>query len=212
MFRFDGVTYKNLLSIPCLDIPANGIFTLFGPSGGGKTTLLRLLNKMISPTEGHIYFHGNPLADLDSVAHRRRVTMLSQNPTVFEGTIGYNLNIGRLFQGLTPATESELREILETVRLNKPPDHASGVLSGGEKQRLCLGRILLLDPEVYLLDEPSASLDEETEELMIGMLVDHVKQRGKTMIMVTHSWKMASMYSDSVLEISNGSCRKGDRI
>jgi len=90
------------------------------------------------------------------------------------------------------------------VELNKNLNDDAEKLSGGEKQRLALGRVILMNPEVFLLDEPSSALDEETENLIIKKLTQYVKENGKTLIMVTHSKAIAKNFSDHIIELSNG--------
>lgn len=204
MFRFINAKYKDILDIPLLDIARGKITIIVGTSGSGKTTLLRLLNKIISPTEGDILLDGESLSRIESVLLRRRVSMLSQNPVMFEGNIKDNLLAGFKFQDKPSPDDSVLRDMLVNVRLSKELDVSAAALSGGERQRVALARLLLLDPEVYLLDEPSSALDDVTEEEIIGMLARHVRLDGKTLIMVTHSRKIAAEYADSIIEITEG--------
>jgi len=207
MFQLIDVKYKDIVDIPTLIIEKGKITTLVGSSGSGKTTILRMLNKMLSPTLGRIMFHDTDLANINTVTHRRRVTMLSQNPIMFEGSIRDNLNIGLKFQEKSLFSDDVLLDMLDKVNLRKSLDTSPIVLSGGERQRLALGRVLLLNSEVYLLDEPSAALDDETEEIIIQRVTEYVRKDSKTLIMVTHSKVMAEKYSDTVLEISEGKCR-----
>ncbi|KLU63632.1 sulfate/thiosulfate import ATP-binding protein CysA [Desulfosporosinus acididurans] len=206
MFEFYDVKYKDVLDLPKLEIKQEEITTFIGASGSGKTTILRMLNKLISPTQGRIIFNGTDLRQINSVAHRRTVSMLSQSPAIFDGSIRDNLNVGLRFQERELARDKDLNHILEQVKLNKPLEASANTLSGGEKQRLALGRILLLNSKVYLLDEPSSALDDETEEMIIQMLTEHVKREKKTIVMVTHSKAIAEKYSDTIIEISKGRC------
>ncbi len=206
LFEFIDVKYKNILDLPRLFIEKKKIITIVGPSGSGKSTILRLLNKMLSPTQGRILFNNTDLSQINSVTHRRHVTMLSQNPAMFEGNIRDNLNVGLKFQDKNFLSDDVLLGILEKLKLKKELDSSTNTLSGGEKQRLTLGRVLLLNAEVYLLDEPSSSLDDETEESIIQMVTEHVRKEAKTLVMVTHSNAIAEKYSDVIIEISDGSC------
>ncbi|MPN17699.1 Fe(3+) ions import ATP-binding protein FbpC [bioreactor metagenome] len=95
------------------------------------------------------------------------------------------------------------------VELNKPLEENAEILSGGEKQRLALGRVILMNPEVLLLDEPSSALDEETENLMVAKLASYVKANNKTLVMVTHSKTIALRFSDNIIEISDGKIVNG---
>ena len=206
MFQFINVKYKDILDVPRLFIEKGKITTLVGASGSGKTTILRMLNKMLSPTQGRIMFKDTDLGDINTVTHRRQVTMLSQNPVVFEGSIRDNLNIGLKFQEKNALSDDVLLSMLEKVNLKKSLDTSPSVLSGGEKQRLALGRVLLLNSKIILLDEPSAALDDETEETIIQMITEYVRKDNKTLVMVTHSKAMAEKYSDIIIEITEGMC------
>jgi putative ABC transport system ATP-binding protein len=203
MFEFIDVKYGNIIDLPRLFINT-GITVLIGASGSGKTTILRMLNKMISPSQGSISFNGVDLKQIKSVEHRRKVTMLTQNPVMFEGTVRDNLTMALRFQGKEIPGDEDLKLILEQIQLNKSLDTPSHNLSGGEKQRLALGRVLLIDPEVYLLDEPSSALDEDMEEIIIEMFAAHVKQHEKSLVMVTHSKSIAEKYADELIEIATG--------
>ena len=209
MFHFTNVKYKDVLDIPSLDIADGMITTIVGPSGSGKTTLLRLLNKIISPTQGNILLNGENLKTIESISLRRRVGMLSQNPIMFEGDIRDNLLAGFIFQNRPLPDDSTLRNMLIQVSLLKGLDTLGVSLSGGEKQRVALARLLLLMPEVYLLDEPSSALDDVTEEEIIDMLAAHVRRDKKTLVMVTHSRKIADRYSETIIEIVGGKVRQG---
>jgi len=203
MFQFTQVKYKDIIDLPDLLIN-RGITILVGVSGSGKTTILKMLNKMISPTQGNIFYNGIDMKQINSVEHRRKVMMLSQNPAIFEGTIRENLIIALKFQEKAIPADEKLYEILEQVQLKKELDIPAANLSGGEKQRLALGRVLLLDPDVYLFDEPSSALDDNTEDIIIQMLTEHAKRVDKSIVMVTHSKAVAEKYADEVIEISEG--------
>ncbi len=208
MFSLKEVKYKQILDIKELNIEKFKVTCIIGESGSGKSTLLRLLNKLISCDSGTIMYNGQDLNSCDSVELRRTVVMLSQHPAIFPGTIRDNLLIGLKFAEKPAANDDKLLQILNMIHLNKNLDDESDPLSGGEKQRLALGRVILLDPEVFLLDEPSSALDEETERFIIENLVAYTKETSKTLIMVTHSKKVAQTYSDKTIELSQGKIRK----
>ncbi len=208
MFEFVDVKFKNIVDVPELRIEKEKITTLVGSSGSGKTTILRMLNKLISPTEGRILYKGTDLNNIDSVLHRREASMLTQNPAIFDGSIRDNLNAGLLFQGKNLMEDEALEQILEQVKLNKALVTPANTLSGGEKQRLALARILVLNPLVYLLDEPSSALDDETEDILIQMLIQYVKNNKKTIVMVTHSKAIATKYSDVIFEVLEGKVKR----
>ena len=204
MFTFNNVKYKDILAIDDLKIELGKVTCITGPSGSGKSTFLRLINKLISPDSGTIALNGENIASIDSVSYRRRVPMLSQSPVTFPGTIRDNLLIGRKFQGKETLSDDKLIAALKTVSLDEPLDRDIVNLSGGEQQRVSIARLMLLDSEVYLLDEPSSALDDLTEDFVIKSMVDMANDENKTIIYVTHSNSMADKYSDRVINIVDG--------
>ena len=204
MFEFHNLKFEDIISIDSLTINKNEVTCIVGPSGSGKSTLLRLINKMISPTSGYISLDDKDIADIDSINYRRRVPMLSQSPITFPGTIRDNLLIGRKFQEKKAVSDKDLIDALAKVKLNMDLDEDISNLSGGEKQRISIARLMLLDSEIYLLDEPSSALDDITEDFVIETMVDMAKAKDKTIIYITHSNSMANKYSDRLIKIVDG--------
>lgn len=204
MFRLEAVSYKNILAIERLTLPGNKVTCIVGESGSGKTTLLRLLNKMVSPDAGEIYYQNIPLSSIPAIKLRRKVVMLQQLPVIFPGSVSDNLQAGLRFAEKPPVSAEKLRETLSLVHLRKELNSPAEKLSGGEKQRLALGRILLLEPDVMLLDEPSSGLDEETEQLIVNSLIAFSNRNQKTLIMVTHAKQVARDYAQYLIEVHNG--------
>ena len=203
MFNITDLKYKEILDIPRLAID-RPVTCIVGASGSGKTTLLRLLNRLSAPDEGKIEYNGEDIAAMDPVKLRRRVVMLGQMPVIYPGDIRDNLQIGLELSQRLPAPEGALRESLRSVGLDKGLDEGCGSLSGGEKQRLCLARVLLMDAETYLLDEPSSALDRETERFLMDHLAEFVRERDRQLIMVTHSEAVAGRYPGSTIRIEAG--------
>lgn len=203
MFEIKGLRFKHILKIDQLVID-HPITCIVGASGSGKTTLLRHLNKLYLPEQGEILYDGQPLDGINPVELRRRVVMLSQTPVLYDGTVGDNLKVGLRFSQKPSAAPAALEEILDQVGLRKSPADWCDKLSGGEKQRLCLARVLLMDAETYLLDEPSAALDRDTERFIIDHLTEFVRRRGKQLIIVTHSDSIADRYPDSRIRMTAG--------
>jgi len=204
MFTLKKVKYKDVLNIEALTIKKHKVTCIVGQSGSGKTTLLRLLNKLISCDSGKITYKNQALKEIDSVELRRDLVMLPQAPAIFSGSIKDNLLIGLKFSEKPLVADEKLLEVLKLVRLKKELSEDAEKLSGGEKQRLALGRVMLMEPEVLLLDEPSSALDEDTEHMIIEALVNYSKENNKTLIMVTHSKKIAEQFSDEIIEIKDG--------
>lgn len=204
MFSLKNVKYKDILQIDDLVIEDYKVTCIVGESGSGKTTFMRLLNKLISCDSGKILYNNQDISNIDSIQLRRNIVMLPQTPTIFPGDIKENLLIGLKFSEKPLVDDDKLCDVLKFVNLNKNLNDDSDSLSGGEKQRLALGRVILLDPDVFLLDEPSSALDEETENVIIEKLISYTKSTKKTLIMVTHSKKIAQTYSDNIIQIHDG--------
>lgn len=184
-----------------MKIPSNRVTCVVGESGSGKSTLLKLLNKMLIPDKGEILFQNQHLDERDAVEHRREVIMVAQTPLIFSGSIEENLQKGKWFSDQVEATEEELKHSLQVVHLHKSLDENVKDLSGGEKQRVALARALLINPKVYLLDEPTSALDEETEIKVLSNIIQEVKKRSGTVIMVTHSKTAWETFGEHIIHI-----------
>ena len=152
MFSLKNVKYKDILQIDDLVIEDYKVTCIVGESGSGKTTFMRLLNKLISCDSGKILYNNQDISNIDSIQLRRNIVMLPQTPTIFPGDIKENLLIGLKFSEKPLVDDDKLCDVLKFVNLNKNLNDDSDSLSGGEKQRLALGRVILLDPDVFLLD------------------------------------------------------------
>ncbi|MET1177821.1 ATP-binding cassette domain-containing protein [Peribacillus simplex] len=208
MFRLENIRYKGILKIDDLRISACMVTCLTGESGAGKTSLLRLLNRMDDPDSGSIYYQDQLLDEFNPIELRRKVTMLSQSPFTLPGTIEENLQIGLELTEREKKDKAELVKALETVQLKKPLDEGAENLSGGEKQRLALARLLLLKPEVYLLDEPTSALDEEAELTVMSRFLEEVKRGKGTVIMITHSKQLAEICAEKKIVLKKA--KEGD--
>jgi len=203
MFEVQSMKFKDILDIPHLCI-SKPITCIVGASGSGKTTLLRMLNCLTVPDIGTIIYKGEDISKMDTIKLRRSVVMLGQTPVIYNGSIEDNLQIGLEFSKKLSASKNAMKETLERVELNKQLTDRCSNLSGGEKQRLCLARVMLMDADTYLLDEPSAALDKETELFIIENFSKFVFENKKQLIMVTHSGQIAEKFPDSIIRIEQG--------
>lgn len=167
---------------------------LGGPSGAGKTTMLKALARLRPISEGRIYLGRRPYSEIDPTAWRRRVAYLAQQPAMVDGSLVDNLALPFKFKtaggrGYDPARANELLDRLRLSGLD--PGGPAGSLSGGEKARLALVRALLTEPEVILADELLAHLDETTRQPVVELLTEYLVERGAGLVVVTHdpsSW------------------------
>ncbi|BAU27339.1 phosphate ABC transporter ATP-binding protein (PhoT family) [Aneurinibacillus soli] len=184
-------------------IPGGAFIAITGPSGTGKSTLLRLLTRLEDPDSGHVVYRGRPLTEWEPTELRRRLHYVFQNPVLFPGTVADNITYPARLTDQTLADDT-IHDLLTRVAL--PPSYANRTvedLSGGEKQRVNLARSLSLCPNVLLLDEPTSALDEESTAHIEAEVTAYCQQ-GNTIIWITHSTEQAKRIADRIWQIENG--------
>lgn len=202
-FYGDKIALKDVT----LEVPANTITVFFGPAGGGKTTLLRLINRLNDTVErarmsGHILLDGEDIyaPDTDVTALRRRVGMVFALPLPLPGTVRQNVLYGPKLAGLRDRNRLDeilFRSLTQAALWDEVKDRLddpASTLSGGQQQRLCIARSLALEPEVLLLDEPTSGLDPISTGKVEASLVE--LKRDYTIIIVPHSIQQAARVAD----------------
>ena len=183
------------------------VTAIVGPSGGGKSSLLRLINRLSDPTSGKVCLDGEDISRLDPLRLRRRVAMVPQKPFMFEGTVLANLQRPFTYrhEPLPGADSAEVRLSLELARL-KPEliERDSRTLSLGEQQRVSLARALITNPGVLLLDEPTSALDRPTGDQLAATIHDICRSQRLAVIMVTHDLRLAERIADYLLYLEGG--------
>ena len=177
---------REVLHIEELEVYRGEILGIVGPNGAGKSTLLRLLNFLEPPTSGKIVFDGYPVDGTVSLGIRRQVTTVFQRPILLNATIQQNVAYGLRIRG-EREIESKVKEALARVGLIEFAKTPVRTLSGGEAQRVALARAMVIEPEVLLLDEPTANLDPYNVGLIEGVIADLNCEQGTTIILVTHN-------------------------
>ncbi len=208
-FDYEGVPALRGLS---LDIEQGERVVLLGANGSGKSTLLRILDALYFPSAGSVNFHGEPLAperlqgEDFALSFRRRVALVFQNPDVqlFNPTVFEEVAYGPL--QLQLPREEIVRRVEETLafmgisHLKERPPYR---LSGGEKKRVALASVLVLDPDVLLLDEPTATLDPKSQSQVVD-LIQQWKGTAKTVVTATHQLEIVEDIADRIVVIEAG--------
>ena len=179
---------RRVLHVERLDIHRGEIFALVGPSGAGKSTLLRLLNFLEPPASGSIHFLGAEFSASQPMPLRlrRRVTTVFQRPILLNRSVWANASFGLRLRGQRDAAR-QIQMALEQVGLGDLARERARTLSGGEAQRVALARAMVLQPEVLLLDEPTANLDPYNVGLIEDIVRSLNRERGTTLVLVTHN-------------------------
>tara|TARA_Y100001956_G_scaffold69434_1_gene72736 strand:+ start:129 stop:845 length:717 start_codon:yes stop_codon:yes gene_type:complete len=184
-----SMRYKErvLFHIPNLTIGPNDAIYLKGDNGVGKTTLLKILSGLIKPTTGDIIApNDNWINRIFSRTGRRDVIYLHQSPYLFDGSVYQNVAYGIRFQKDSPKDKrAQVITALRMVGLETLADEHISVLSGGEKQRVAMARAWILKPSILLMDEPSASLDQESIDRLVIMAKD-LLERGSSIVITSH--------------------------
>lgn len=200
---------RPLLRGVSLAVPEGSVFGLIGPSGVGKSTLLKCCNRLVDLTPalhvtGTLLFRGVPVFDrrLDVDALRTRIGILFQQPAVFPCSVRDNVLFGARPLGRVPRrelpalAEHALREAALWDEVKDRLDQPAARLSAGQQQRLCLARTLATDPEVILMDEPTSALDPQATEAIEHLIL---RMRGRrTVMLVTHNRAQARRVCDTV--------------
>jgi len=203
VFHIENLVVQDVIQIDALQLDES-VISIEGQSGSGKSTLLRLLNNLDDPTSGTIHYQDELLTNIEPMSLRKKIVMVPQNPVVFDGTIRENLLKGLEFSGAGAAPDDRLKDLLEALWLDKDLETSASELSGGEKQRMALGRVLLMDQaEVFLLDEPSSDLDDETSNHVIREFISHASEQQQQTIMVTHDKQITDQFAKQKINMDD---------
>lgn len=198
--KYDDILVLNGVSG---DVEAGQVIVVIGPSGGGKSTLLRCLNRLEEPTSGQILFEGTDLMSLSEKQldqMRTKMGMVFQNFNLFPNlTVLDNLRLApqKVKRQSKEEATKKAQQLLERVGLADKSDAYSDQLSGGQKQRIAIARALAMSPDVLLFDEPTSALDPEMVGGVLKVMQD-LAQEGMTMVVVTHEMGFAREVADEV--------------
>jgi putative ABC transport system ATP-binding protein len=199
LFRLEHVSFRALRDVSA-ELP-RGSSCIWGASGAGKSTILRLLNRLADPESGRVLFRGRDVRELDPLELRRRAVLVQQLPVAVAGTVADNVAYGaRLLR-----RSVDVDRLLDHVALPRSyRDRDAMRLSVGEQQRLALARALALEPEALLLDEATSALDAAAREAVEATLRHLRDDLGVSLVLVTHALGQARRLADWVVEIHEG--------
>lgn len=180
---------RPVLQIDRLDIYKGEILAIVGPSGAGKSTLLRLLNFLEHPVDGELAFENfTPSDEGAPLDIRRKITTVFQQPILLSRSVAANVAYGLKIRKQSRSTiDQVVADMLAKVGLGEMIKTSARTLSGGEAQRVALARALVIEPEVLLLDEPTANLDPYNVKLIEQIVADVNREFGTTVVLVTHN-------------------------
>ena len=190
-----------------VDVCAGEVLVVVGASGAGKSSFLRLLNRLDEPTGGTVRLEGIDYRQIPPRELRRRVGMVTQTAYLFPGTIADNLRFGPLQQGIELPPKS-IEALLIQVGLAGRAEEDITHLSGGEAQRVSVARALATTPEILLLDEPTSALDAVAKGEVEKLILTVARQNRLTNVWVSHDLGQAARVADRVMVMSKGRLEK----
>jgi tungstate transport system ATP-binding protein len=192
LIELEDVT-KNYGDLTALDhvslkVRQGEILTIAGPNGSGKTTMLRIMALVDTPTSGEVYFNDAKVSDENWSEIRTKCTMVLQKTVLFNTTVYKNVAYGLKLRGFSKKEiDNRVGDALDLVKLNGYEKRLAKELSGGEQQRVSLARALVLDTELLLLDEPTANLDPKNMSIIEEIVSRVSRERNDTVVMATHN-------------------------
>jgi len=205
-YSLQGVTksYEKIEALRGIDLTiGDEVLGIIGYSGVGKTTLLKILAGLETPTAGILKYNDKQITAENMAFLRKNVTMIFQTPLFLRGDVFTNIAYGlRIRNTPEPIIKEQVEKVLDTVRLPGLAHRDTKDLSGGEQQRVALARALVLDPEVLLLDEPTSNLDPGNASIINDVLREESESR--VIVIATHDLPQVSRLADRVLYLMNG--------
>jgi len=202
------VFHKEILRIESLSLEKGLIYGVIGPSGAGKSTLLRIINLLTPPTRGTYRFMGEAFEngnDRERLRIQREMALVFQRTLLFRESVRHNIAYG-LKARRVPRKDIEKRvdELLSYLGMEDLAHRRGDTLSGGEAQRVAIARAVAFEPKLLLLDEPTANLDPRNVALIEDMIQGMRRDKGITVVMVTHNVFQAKRIADEVIFIDDG--------
>src|ERR1700752_4493324 len=198
-----SVPGKILVAGASFEVRKGETLAIVGPSGSGKSSLLRLLNRLGEPTSGTVYLDGTDYRQIPPRELRRRVGMVLQRPFLFPGKVADNLQFGPTQRGQT-LSPTQIAELLAGVGLSGFESRDVSNLSGGEAQRVAVARALANSPEALLLDEPTSALDEAAKREVETLILQIGQEHGIPCVLVTHEAAQAQRLAERALVLEAG--------
>ncbi len=198
---------KEILKNINIEVEKGEVLAIIGPTGAGKTTLLRLLDLLETPTSGKVYFDGTDVTESGKVRLeiRRRMAFVLQKPAVFNMSVYDNIACSLKWRGVgKSSTRQKVNSILEIVGLSAYKNRNARTLSGGEAQRVAIARAVVIEPEVLLLDEPTANLDPASTSRIEELISQIIRQYSTTIVMATHDMSQGQRLADRIAVLING--------
>lgn len=195
---------KNVLNIEDFSMKAGEIVAVVGPNGAGKSTFFQVVNLLL-PFEGKMKLFGENVDNTNKIELRRRCSYVFQEMLLLKDTVFNNIAKSLYFRGLSKSEAAiKVNSILKEFSCEHLADRSAYSLSGGEAQRVCIARAMVSDPELLILDEPSASLDAQMKSEMISSIKNIAEEKGISVILVSHNFSDVLHFAERAVVMFEG--------
>lgn len=192
---------KMVLSIDSLELSGGKIMGIVGPNGAGKSTLINIISGLDKDFNGEVMYNNKPLDD----DIYKKITLVFQKSYLFRRSVYENITYPLKIRGLSKSEiEKRADNIIDRLEIKELKNKKGHLLSGGESQKVSLARALVFEPELLLLDEPTASIDPDSIRIMEREILRYNKEKAGTVIIITHNMEQAKRICDEVLYLQQG--------
>jgi len=204
LFETKKLSFNQIIQYKDIQIKEGKVNFIVGKSGTGKSTLLKLFNGTLSPSNGTIFYNGNDISQMDTIELRKEVMLISQAVYLFDGRIEDNFKEFYRYRDMPAPSGEVMKEFLKLCCIPFSLDKDCTTMSGGEKQRVYIAIYLSFLPKVIMLDEPTSALDKENSNDVIENLIGFAKDKGITVIIVSHDPKITDKFAEEITVIERG--------
>ena len=190
-----NLTYNNI------EIKKGKVNFIVGESGCGKSSFLKLLNNFSSPVSGELFYNDKPIEEYDPIALRREVSLVSQEPFLYNQSILENFNTFYSLRQEPIPDKDYISYITDLCFVNVPLEQNAATLSGGERQRVYISIFLSFCPKVILLDEPTSALDEKNSHRLMNNIIDFCKEKNIEIVVVSHDKTIVEEFCENKIEM-----------
>ncbi|WP_313128825.1 ABC transporter ATP-binding protein [Anaerocolumna sp.] len=199
-----NLSFNQIIQYKDIQIKEGKVNFIVGRSGTGKSTLLKLFNGMLSPSNGTIFYHGYDISQMDTIELRKEVLLISQSVYLFDGCIEDNFKEFYRYRDMPAPSREIMKEFLKLCCIPFPLDKDCITMSGGEKQRVYIAIYLSFLPKIIMLDEPTSALDKENSNDVMENVITFAKEKGITVIIVSHDPKITDKFAEEIITIERG--------